>query len=129
MSARGAASATTSEVHASWSTPAVPRVFERGGSGEQIVPSGVTKRDTVIAARDEVPLGRFLRWCSERVAVNKQVLGGEPVIAGTRLAVRNLAELLAAGESPEAVLAAYPYLTELDLHCVPLFAKVNPDPG
>jgi len=36
------------------------------------------------------------------------VLGGEPVIAGTRIGVAFIARLLQAGEEPSEIVAAYP---------------------
>ena len=38
------------------------------------------------------------------------VLGGEPVIAGTRVGVAFIARLLQAGEEPSEIVAAYPNL-------------------
>ena len=38
------------------------------------------------------------------------VLGGEPVIAGTRIGVAFLARLLQAGEEPSEIIATYPHL-------------------
>jgi uncharacterized protein (DUF433 family) len=38
------------------------------------------------------------------------VLGGEPVIAGTRIGVAFIARLLQAGEEPSEIIAAYPHL-------------------
>ena len=39
------------------------------------------------------------------------VLGGEPVIAGTRIGVAFIARLLQAGEEPAEIIAAYPHLS------------------
>ena len=38
------------------------------------------------------------------------VLGGEPVITGTRIGVAFIARLLQAGEEPSEIIAAYPHL-------------------
>lgn len=38
------------------------------------------------------------------------VLGGEPIIAGTRVGVAFIARLLQAGEEPSEIIAAYPHL-------------------
>ena len=45
------------------------------------------------------------------VACVKGVCGGEPVIQGTRIAVRIIAQNWRAGLSPEEILAEYPRLT------------------
>jgi uncharacterized protein (DUF433 family) len=50
-----------------------------------------------------------------RIVSHPGVLGGKPVIKGTRLAVEFLQELLQAGESEESILANYPGLTNEDL--------------
>jgi uncharacterized protein (DUF433 family) len=42
---------------------------------------------------------------------NPEVMGGKPVIAGTRITVELILEKLAAGESTEQILEAHPRLT------------------
>ncbi len=54
------------------------------------------------------------RWPS-RIAVDPEILGGEPVVRGTRLAVQLILELLAAGQREEELLANYPGLTHEDV--------------
>ncbi len=39
------------------------------------------------------------------------VIGGEPVIAGTRVGVAFIARLTRAGEEPSEIIAAYPHLS------------------
>lgn len=48
---------------------------------------------------------------SERITSQPGVLGGKPVVAGTRLSVAFLVELIADGATPEELLEAYPELT------------------
>lgn len=48
----------------------------------------------------------------ELITSDPEVLGGKPCVAGTRLAVAFILELLAGGASREEVLEAYPQLTE-----------------
>ncbi len=48
----------------------------------------------------------------ERIAVGPEILGGKPVIRGTRLAVEFILELLAAGQSENENLTNYPGLNE-----------------
>jgi uncharacterized protein (DUF433 family) len=52
---------------------------------------------------------------SERIAVDSDVLGGKPVIQGTRLAVEFILELLAAGQSEGEILANYPGIAREDI--------------
>lgn len=50
-----------------------------------------------------------------RISVDPEVCHGRPCIAGTRIMVSVILDNLAAGESPEAILASYPSLTRDDL--------------
>lgn len=47
----------------------------------------------------------------DHISVNPKILYGKPVIAGTRVPVDLITEKLAAGESYEDLLAAYPHVT------------------
>lgn len=51
----------------------------------------------------------------ERITQDPQVCGGKPCIRGLRFPVSRLLGLLAAGETPETILQAYPYLEPLDI--------------
>lgn len=43
------------------------------------------------------------------------VLGGKPVVQGTRIAVELILELLAAGQSEQQILSSYPGLAREDI--------------
>ena len=51
----------------------------------------------------------------ERIEVNPKILGGKPVIKGTRIPVYLILELLSAGYSFKRIVKAYPSLTEEDV--------------
>jgi len=51
----------------------------------------------------------------EHIVVDPEVLGGKPVIRGTRLAVEFILALLAAGQSENDILTNYPGLTRADI--------------
>jgi uncharacterized protein (DUF433 family) len=51
-----------------------------------------------------------MAW-TERITLNPDVLAGKPVIAGTRLAVEFIVDLLAQGWSEKDVLDNYPGIT------------------
>jgi uncharacterized protein (DUF433 family) len=51
----------------------------------------------------------------ERVTVNPSVATGKPCIRDLRFPVSRLLGLLAAGESRESILRAYPYLEAADI--------------
>jgi len=50
------------------------------------------------------------------------ILGGKPVVRGTRISVELVLEFLADGGSPADVLAAYPRLHEADVRAAIAFA-------
>ena len=52
---------------------------------------------------------------ADRISADPEILGGKPVVHGTRLAVAFILELLAAGESEETLIANYPGLTHEDI--------------
>ena len=61
---------------------------------------------------------------SERIVMDPEILGGKPVIRGTRLAVEFILELLAAGQSESELLTSYPGLTREDILACPAFEGI-----
>lgn len=51
----------------------------------------------------------------QRITVDPEVFGGKPCIRGLRFPVSRLLGLLAAGETRESILEAYPYLEPADI--------------
>lgn len=62
-----------------------------------------------------------------RIAVDPAVCGGRPVIAGTRVRVTDVLEMLAGGASPAEIAADFPYLTENDVRAALAYAARNAD--
>ena len=60
---------------------------------------------------------------SRRIISNQKILGGKPVIRGTRISVEFILELLRSGMSFKEILQAYPHLKRSDLEAVLAFAK------
>jgi uncharacterized protein (DUF433 family) len=60
---------------------------------------------------------------SERIVVDAEVLGGKPVIRGTRLSVELILELLATGESESDLLSYYPNLRREDILACLAYAR------
>jgi uncharacterized protein (DUF433 family) len=52
---------------------------------------------------------------TDRIVVDPKILTGKPVVRGTRIPVKLVVELLAAGWSHEQILASYPHLSEDDI--------------
>ena len=51
----------------------------------------------------------------DRITINPNQCGGRPCIRGMRIRVTDVLDLLAAGESHDEILAAYPYLEADDI--------------
>lgn len=51
-----------------------------------------------------------------RITANPKILGGKPIIRGTRISVEFILELLASEVSEEEILQDYPHLTKDDIH-------------
>lgn len=51
----------------------------------------------------------------ERIDINPQIMGGKPVIRGTRIPVETVLRKLGAGMTFDAILADHPRLTRDDI--------------
>ena len=58
----------------------------------------------------------------ERIVVNPKIMGGKPVVKGTRITVEQVLKLLAQGLSQKEILKDYPHLTKDDITAVLLYA-------
>jgi uncharacterized protein (DUF433 family) len=58
----------------------------------------------------------------ERIEMNPEVIGGKPVVRGTRIPVELVLRKLGAGMSPELILADHPRLTHDDIRAAQAFA-------
>ena len=56
------------------------------------------------------------RQLAPRIESDPDILGGKPVIAGSRLSVETILENLACGDTYEDVLDSYPFLTYEDIY-------------
>lgn len=66
------------------------------------------------------PLQALLDWCDiinvmDRITSNPGILGGKPVVEGTRISVEFVLELLASGVSEDEILQDYPHLAAEDI--------------
>ncbi|MFD3703737.1 DUF433 domain-containing protein [Nocardia sp. NPDC058658] len=62
-----------------------------------------------------------------RITFDPDQLGGRPCIRGMRISVADVLELLAEGESEDAILEAFPYLEREDIRACLTFAAVEVD--
>lgn len=51
-----------------------------------------------------------------RITANREILGGKPIIKGTRISVEFILELLASGVTENEILQDYSHLTKDDIH-------------
>ena len=58
-----------------------------------------------------------------RITVNPHIYGGKAIIRGRRLAVEHVLGMLAAGDTSETLLAAYPWLAPDDIRACLLYAR------
>lgn len=56
------------------------------------------------------------------ITADPEILGGKPIIRGTRISVDFILELFAAGVSREEILADYPHLTNESINACLTFA-------
>ncbi|WP_223257341.1 DUF433 domain-containing protein [Phormidesmis priestleyi] len=59
----------------------------------------------------------------ERITVNPKIFGGKPIVRGRRLAVEHILGMLAAGDTLETLLAAYPWLEREDIQACLIYAR------
>lgn len=61
----------------------------------------------------------------ERIIRDPSVVGGEPIVKGTRVTLRTVLASLAEGASIAEILADFPTLTEADVRAVIAFAATS----
>ena len=59
----------------------------------------------------------------ERITTNSQICNGQPIIKGMRITVKTILDYLAAGETIENILQAYPQLEKKDIQACLQFAS------
>jgi len=58
-----------------------------------------------------------------RITVNPEIFGGKPIIRGRRLAVEHILGMLAAGDTMNSILEAYPWLENEDIQACLIYAR------
>jgi uncharacterized protein (DUF433 family) len=58
----------------------------------------------------------------ERIVVNPKIMGGKPIVKGTRITVEQVLKMLAQGLSTQEILKDYPHLSKDDVTAVLLYA-------
>ena len=62
----------------------------------------------------------------ERITANPEIFAGKPIVRGRRLAVEHVLGMLAAGDTPEDILQAYPWLEREDVQACLIYARRIP---
>jgi uncharacterized protein (DUF433 family) len=61
----------------------------------------------------------------DRITINPDICNGKPTIRGMRITVKTILEYIAAGETTENILKAYPFLEEEDIkECLEFASKI-----
>ena len=58
-----------------------------------------------------------------RININPQIFSGKPIIRGRRLAIEQILGMLAAGDTSETLIAAYPWLESDDIRACLVYAR------
>jgi len=66
---------------------------------------------------------------SRKVVSRPDILGGEPVFAGTRIAIRHVGGLALRGAPIEEIKLDFPSLNETDIAFAAVFSRMKPAPG
>ena len=59
----------------------------------------------------------------KRITMNPKIFGGKPIVRGRRLAVEHVLGMLAAGDTSQTLLEAYPWLESDDIRACLLYAR------
>ena len=59
----------------------------------------------------------------ERITVDPQIFGGKPIIRGRRISVEHVHGMLAAGDTTDDILQAYPWLEREDIQACLVYAR------
>ena len=58
----------------------------------------------------------------DRITCDPEILGGKPIVSGTRISVEIILEWLGSGASRDEIVAQYPHLTVADIQQATEFA-------
>ncbi len=59
---------------------------------------------------------------TQRITTDPEIFGGKPIVRGHRIAVEHILSMLAAGDSEDDLLKAYPFLEADDVRACLLYA-------
>jgi uncharacterized protein (DUF433 family) len=100
-----------------------------GGVADELVIGRMVRIDTgaaLAAARQRLALYERAR---KLIVSDPAIMGGTPVICGTRITARSILGRIESGDSIESILEDYPYLDRDAVEAAALYAKANPSRG
>ena len=113
----------------------VAQLVERTTENREVTgstPVGATRRWFIVTEKARsfarsIIFGEVVNLISylDRIAVDPNICFGKPRIRGTRMTVKVLLELLAAGETTDEILSDYPYITAEDISAVLAYAAAT----
>ncbi len=59
----------------------------------------------------------------KRITIDPRIFGGKPILRGRRLAVEHVLGMMAAGDTAQTLLSAYPWLEPDDIRACLLYAR------
>ena len=98
-------------------------------------PEARTVRDDAVSVdvrsmKSDVKRGiTALEKARKLIVSDNEILGGAPCIKGTRIPAHDVADMLAAGDDVDAILAAYPALRAAQVDAARIFADAHPRRG
>ena len=100
----------------------------RTKTGDVPLTSVLTLRLGPVVRDVESKVKAFTSW-KKKLVSSPEILGGEPVFPGSRLAVRHIGAMVDRGEPLDLILEDYPYLKARDLTFARTFARAYPRAG
>jgi len=67
--------------------------------------------------------------CNDHIEINPDIMGGMPVIKGTRVPVYTILRLIERGRSVEQILDELPYLPRKGTEAAIIYARAHPRTG
>jgi uncharacterized protein (DUF433 family) len=89
---------------------------------------GTTTRPARRTAGMSFRAEEYTRLRDQYIQRDPEIMGGEPVIRGTRVPVRTIAALIEGGESRDVIREDYPHVPEEAHEVAVLWARENPRP-
>jgi uncharacterized protein (DUF433 family) len=101
----------------------------QGGSGKRVVQDAFLTIDLDPFWKDVEESLKRLQRAREMVVSDPEILGGTPVLRGTRVPVYDVAASVAAGIPTKRILSAYPSLKPEQVELATMYSEANPQRG